>query len=306
MGNDMEKVLSGKPIAALVKATIKDLVAEYSIKPRMCLIQLGEDPASAFYVQNIVSNASRLGCEIEYAKLPGSTAQEILLDAIQAANADPSIHGIMLQKPLPSHIDDALAGAAIDPGKDIDCLNPLNLGKLVREEDCFLPCTPLAVICTLRHYRIPTQGRHAVIIGRSPVVGKSLANLLLWKKPWANASVTVCHSRSQDLSSFTSQADILVAAMGKAEFVTADMVGQNSVLIDVGINEVPGLEGETRYVGDIDYNGCFEKASALTPVPGGIGSVTTSLLFLNLVKACLAQQGTNKSIDDFLDIIFKD
>lgn len=218
---------------------------------------------------------------------------------------DPFIHGIMLQKPLPPQIPDAETGARIDPAKDIDCLNPINLGRIILGQDALLPCTPLAVLCTLRHYRVPVVGKHVVIIGRSAIVGKPLANMLLWKKPWADASVTVCHSRSANLEDITRSADIIVAALGRPAFLKADMIKNNSVLIDVGINEVKKPDGSLGYVGDIDYNSCFDKALAITPVPGGIGSVTTSLLFLNLLKACLGTMGVNKDVDCFLDFIFK-
>ena len=300
----MDKVLSGKPIAALIKTALKDLIAEQDIKPRMALIQVGSDPAADYYVQNIVSNGSKLGCTVDLDTLSAETSQAELLDRITKANVDPCIHGIMLQKPLPDWIDDTAVGCAITPEKDIDCLNPVNLGKIVLEADSLVPCTPLAVLCTLRYYQIPVQGRHVVIIGRSAIVGKPLANLFLWKKTWANASVTICHSRSQDLTAITQTADILVAALGKPEFVTMDMVRNGSVLIDVGINAKNDASGKLAYVGDIDYNPCLDKAAAITPVPGGIGSVTSSLLFLNLVKACLLQGGVNKNIDDFIGLIF--
>lgn len=302
----MEKVLYGKPLAALIRARIKELIAEHGLAPRMRLIQTGNDPAASYYVQNIVSSGSKLGCEVQLASLPANVGQAELLSLIAAANAEPQTHGIMLQKPLPRQIDDALAGASIDPAKDIDCLNPVNLGRILLGEDSLLPATALAVLCTLGHYRVPVAGQHVVIIGRSAIVGKPLANMLLWKKPWANASVTICHSRSANLEELTRGADILVAALGQAEFVQPEMIKNNSVLIDVGINEQKRADGKPGYVGDIDYNACYGKALAITPVPGGIGSVTTSLLFLNLLKAALAAQGINKTVDDFLDFIFKE
>lgn len=302
----METLLSGKPIATLIRGKIKELIAEHGIRPTMQLIQSGHDPASAYYVQNIVSTGTKLGCEVQLHNLPADIGQSELMAIIASANADPAIHGIMLQKPLPRHLDDAQAGESIDPSKDIDCLNPVNLGRIILSQDALTPCTPMAVLCTLRHYKVPVAGKHAVIIGRSAIVGKPLANMLLWKKAWADASVTVCHSRSENLADLTQTADILIAALGRAEFVTADMIKKNSVLIDVGINEKIGADGKTGYVGDIDFNSCAAKALAITPVPGGIGSVTTSLLWLNLLKAALGAQGTNKNIDDFLDFIFRE
>lgn len=302
----MEKILSGKPLAKLIRSRVKELIAEHGLSPKMLLIQTGSDPASAYYVQNIVSSGAKLGCDVRLMNLPEDISQAYLQELIASANDDPDIHGIMLQKPLPHHLDEALAGENISPDKDIDCLNPVNQGRIVLNQDALPPCTPLAVLCTLRYYGIPVAGKHTVIIGRSAVVGKPLANMLLWKKSWANASVTVCHSRSENLGELTRSADILIAALGKAEFLKPDMIKNNSVLIDVGINAHNSADGKGSFVGDIDYNACFDKALAITPVPGGIGSVTTSLLWLNLLKAALAAKGTNKKIDDFLDFIFKD
>jgi len=302
----MEKILKGKPIASRIRKTIKELIVEHGLEPSMLLIQTGDDPASAYYVQNIISSGAKLGCKVELKNLPANLSAQDLKDVIAQANADPSIHGIMLQKPLPTQIPDAEAGTWIDPNKDIDSLNPTNLGKFILSMDSLLPCTPTAVLCTLRHYEIPVKGKHVLIIGRSSIVGKPLANMLLWKKPWADASVTVCHSRTENLNEMIQSADIVVAAIGVPNFVKADMIKKNAVLLDVGINEIINPDESQGYVGDIDYNSCFDKALAITPVPGGIGTVTTSLLFLNLLKASLAAKGTNKNIDDFLDLIFEE
>jgi methylenetetrahydrofolate dehydrogenase (NADP+) / methenyltetrahydrofolate cyclohydrolase len=302
----MEKILSGKPISAKIRKVIRELIATHGLTPKMRLIQVGSDPASDFYVQSIVKRGGKLGCEVDLLSLPEGAGQNELLEHITAANEDDSVHGIMVQKPLPKHIDDSKIGSGISPDKDIDCLNPVNLGKIILQEDSLLPATPFAVLCTLKHYKAGVQGSHALIIGRSNIVGKPLANILLWKKSYANASVTVCHSRSENMADLLRSADIVIAALGKAEFVTADMVKEKSILIDVGINEKTDAAGKTSYVGDVDYNSCFDKALAITPVPGGIGSVTTSLLFLNLCKACLASGGINKSVDDFLALIFND
>lgn len=303
----MEKVLKGKPIASRIQKKIKELFVEYDINPSILLIQTGDDPASAYYVKNIiVSCGTKLGCVFDFKNLPGDVSAQDLKEVIEKANANPDVHGIMVQKPLPAHISDAEAGTWIDPNKDIDSLHPTNLGKIILSMDSLLPCTPMAVLCTLRHYKIPVKGKHVVIIGRSSIVGKPLANMLLWKKPWADATVTVCHSRSENLNEMIKSADIVVAALGVPNFVKADMIKKNAVLIDVGINEITKADGSQRYVGDIDYKSCFDKALAITPVPGGIGTVTTSLLFLNLLKASLAAKGTNKNIDEFLDLIFEE
>ncbi|MDP2173718.1 MAG: bifunctional 5,10-methylenetetrahydrofolate dehydrogenase/5,10-methenyltetrahydrofolate cyclohydrolase [Candidatus Cloacimonadaceae bacterium] len=302
----MEKILSGKPIASAIKTHIKTLCHELDIHPAMLLIQVGTDPASDYYVQSIVKNGEKLGLEISLTKLHVSVSQSELLAIIEAANQDPSIDGIMLQKPLPKHIDDIAAGMAIAPGKDIDSLNPGNLGKILLETDSLLPNTPAAVYATLKYYQVPVQGKHVVIIGRSSIVGKPLANMLLWKNSNANATVTVCHSKSENLSGITQSADILIAAIGKANFVSADMIKKDAILIDVGINEVFDASGKQSYVGDIDYNSCFCKALAITPVPGGIGVITSALLMYNLLKTRLIKLNQNKSIDDFLRIIFSD
>lgn len=302
----MEKILSGKPVAKLIKAALTDLIAPSGFQPRMLLIQLGSDPAAAYYVQNIIGNGAKLGCQVELLSLPETTSQADLLARIAAANLDSAIHGIMIQKPLPAQIDDNAIGQAVAPDKDIDCLNPANLGKIVMELDGLLPCTPLAVLCALRYHQVPVQGAHALIIGRSAIVGKPLANMLLWKKPQGNASVTICHSRSKNLTELCQTADIVIAAIGKAGFVTADMIKPGAVLIDVGINEVSGPDGKPGYVGDVDFNSCQDKALAITPVPGGIGTITSALLFFNLVKAGLASRGINKSVDEFLGFIFNE
>lgn len=300
----MEKILSGKPIASAIKSFVGSYCAEHELRPVMALFQVGNDPASEYYVQSIVKNGAKMGCEVRLETLPLSIGESDLLALINEANADASVHGIMIQKPLPGHIDETKVGENVSPAKDIDCLNPTNLGRIMADIPCLLPCTPTAVYVMLGYYGIPVQGRKVVILGRSTTVGKPLANMLLWKRDTANATVTICHSRSANLAEITASADILVAAIGSPQFVKADMVKESSVLIDVGINEVTGDDGKPKYVGDIDYNSCFAKALAITPVPGGIGTVTSALLFLNLTQACMNRDGSNKSIDDFLPLIF--
>ena len=210
----------------------------------------------------------------------------------------------MIQKPLPKSFSDTLINESVNPDKDLDALNPLNLGKIMMESDGFLPCTPAAVYYTMKYYGINPEGQKLVILGRSNVVGKPLANMLLWKK--MNATVTVCHSRTRDLAEICREADILISAIGVANFVTVDMVKKSTILLDVGINEITDATGKAVYVGDMDYNALYDKSLAITPVPGGIGRITTSLLYLNLVKACLLSQGINKSIDEYIDIIFSE
>lgn len=300
----MDLILSGKALATAVKSAAAKLISEHSLQPRMCLIQIEGDPASDYYVDSIVKNSAKLGCEVKLNRLPRNTGQTELIQILNEANADPSIHGIMIQKPLPRHIDEMAVNLGIAPDKDIDSISPQNLGKILLETDGFLPCTPLAVYLLMRYYRIDPQDKNLVILGRSAVVGKPLANILLWKKEFANATVTVCHSKTKNLPEITTTADILISAIGRANFVQPEMIKAGAVLLDVGINEFTNPEGKVTYVGDIDYAACSDKASAITPVPGGIGTVTTSLLYLNLVKAALASKNINKNIDDFIAVIF--
>jgi len=300
----MEKVLNGKPVAQLINRTCSSLIANYGLKPQMVLIQVGDDPASTYYVQSIINSGKKLGCFCQMKILPDNISEQELLAILNEANHNPDVNGIMLQKPLPKHINESKVNSAINPEKDLDCLHPLNLGKIMMEEEGFLPCTPAAVLFCMLYYGIETQGKHIVILGRSNVVGKPLANILLWKRNFANATVTVCHSKTNNLAEFTKEADILITAIGKAEFVTPEMVKENAIILDVGINEIKLANGKSNYVGDVNYNLCYDKALAITPVPGGIGRITTSVLFLNLVDACLKSRNTNKSIDEYIHLIF--
>ncbi|MDI3503247.1 MAG: methylenetetrahydrofolate dehydrogenase / methenyltetrahydrofolate cyclohydrolase [Candidatus Cloacimonadota bacterium] len=300
----MDKILKGKAIAVAINQASKALIEEFDLQPKMRLIQVGEDPASSYYVQSIIKNAAKLGCAVELMSLDKDCSQDELLRIIKVANSDPHIQGIMLQKPLPKRFDDSLINISIHPDKDIDALHPLNLGKILIEEDGFLPNTPAAVFYTLKYYRIDPQGKNLVILGRSNVVGKPLANMLLWKKPYANATVTVCHSRTENLKEICQGADILISAIGRAHFVTPDMIKDGVILIDVGINKFTQADGSISYVGDVDYDACYNKASALTPVPGGVGRITTSLLYLNLVRASLIDRKVNKNVDEYIDLVF--
>lgn len=302
----MDKELSGKPIANAINKVSKTLVTEHSLKPKMLLIQIGEDPASAYYVHSIIRTAAKLGCEAELLRLDNTCNQHELIKIISKANIDASIHGIMIQKPLPRDIDDSVVNLTINPDKDLDALNPLNLGKILMENEAFLPCTPAAVYYTMKYYGIDPQGRNTVILGRSNVVGKPLANMLLWRRPFANATVTICHSKTKDLASICRNADILISAIGKAKFVGAEMVKDNAILIDVGINELIDADGNVSYVGDIDFEACYSKSYRISPVPGGIGRITTSLLYLNLVKANLIALKVNKNVDEYIDTIFSE
>jgi methylenetetrahydrofolate dehydrogenase (NADP+)/methenyltetrahydrofolate cyclohydrolase len=302
----MSLKLSGKTIAAAINKASKAIIAEHGLKPKMLLIQVGEDPASSYYVQSIVNTAPKLGCEADLLTLAPDCGEEHLLRIVAEANSNPGIHGIMIQKPLPNEIDDSKVNLMIDPDKDLDALHPINLGKILMEKEAFLPCTPAAVYYTMKYYQIDAAGKNTVILGRSNVVGKPLANMLLWKRPCANATVTVCHSKTKGLAGICAAADILISAIGRASFVRQDMVKAGAVVIDVGINEITDAEGKQAYVGDVDYDACAEKVAAITPVPGGIGRITTAVLYSNLVKANLLAARINKNVDEYIDMIFSE
>lgn len=300
----MEKILSGLAVAKQIKARLSAFIGDHSLEPRMALVQIGSDPASGFYVQNIIKQAAKLGCKVELTELPESTEEQTLLQLIDRLNSDVSVDGIMIQKPLPRHISDRLVNQAVAPEKDIDAVNPVNLGLLMMESPGFIPCTPYAVYLMMRFYGIDASGRKLCIIGRSNVVGKPLAAIMLSKKPFCNATVTVCHSKTRNLPEIVRESEIVVAAIGVPAFVSGEWISPGTILIDVGINEVQGSDGKPVFIGDIDYNGCLDKALALTPVPGGVGSVTTAVLLMNLVKATLLNRKLNKLVDGFDDLIF--
>jgi len=290
----MEKILSGKPISKYLQNKILEDKPIDCI-PTMALIMVGADPASDYYVQNILRQAERLGLEIKLHKQRDNISTADLVNIIKSYNVDSSIHGIMIQKPLPHSITEQEINNCIDPTKDVDGIHPLNLGKLFLSEDALAPNTAVAVIELIKYYGIDTNGKHVVIIGRSAVVAKPLAGFLLQKCSYGNATVTICHSYTDNLSSITSTADILIAAIGKANFVTPEMIKENAICIDVGINMINDTDKGIVFVGDIDYQSCFAKVSAITPVPGGIGSITTSVLLSNLVKAAVNQVSKKNS-----------
>lgn len=281
----MEKILKAKP---LIKDKYQDLKTEIEKLNEpliMKVIRLSEDPASAFYVQNILNRGKKLGVVVDLITMEETTTQQELVQLIESFNRDESVAGIMLQKPLPKHIDESVINSLIKSTKDVDGFHPQNLGKLVLEQDGLFPCTATACLTMMEYYGIETSGKNIVVLGRSAIVGKPLANMLLRKDKTGNATVTVCHSRTNNLKEITKQADILIAAIGKANFVKQDFLSKDCVVIDVGINEVFDATGTASYVGDVDYENVFEKVSAITPVPGGIGSVTTYELFKNLLKS---------------------
>ena len=284
----MEKILSGKKVSKKILSELKEKVSKLSenrIHPKLSIFMIGDNSAAEYYSQNIIKKAGKIGIQTELLQLAFEIKEKELIDKIKLANRNPEIYGIILQMPLPKHIQGDKIILEISPQKDIDGMHPLNAGKLLLGKDCFIPCTPAAVLELLKFYQIETDGKKIVIIGRSNIVGKPLANLLLRKNKYANATVTICHSHTKNIEKITKSADILIAAIGKANFVTAKMIKKNSILIDVGINEIKTNDANGyKFVGDILYEDVFEKAKAITPVPGGIGSITTATLLSNVVK----------------------
>ena len=276
----MAIIINGKELAARVRANLKievDGLKEKGIFPKLAVIMVGNDSASAVYVRNKSKACNEIGVEFEEFLLPENTTREELLNLIEELNNRKDVNGILLQSPIPKHLDIREAFNAIDYKKDVDGFHPINVGKLAIGEDCFVSCTPTGVMRMLEEYKIDIEGKHAVVIGRSNIVGKPLAQCLLNK----NATVTICHSRTKNLGEITKQADILVAAIGKPKFVIADMVKEGAVVIDVGINR----NEDGKLVGDVDYQNVESKAAYITPVPGGVGPMTIAMLMENVVKS---------------------
>ncbi len=292
--NQEDKLIDGKIVSNQVKEEVREetekLIAR-GIKPGLIVVLVGEDPASAVYVRNKSKACEKAGIVSETIKLPEDTSEEDLLNLIEQLNKDPQYHGILVQLPLPDHINETKVIELINPLKDVDCFHPVNVGKLVSGQPYVLPCTPAGILRLLQANDISTEGKHVVIIGRSNIVGKPLANLLIQKSPQANSTVTVVHSRTKNIAHYTRQADILIAAMGKANFVTEDMIKENVVIIDVGINRI-SADNEKGYIlaGDVDFNNVLPKVSKITPVPGGVGPMTIAMLLKNTLAAAEYQE----------------
>jgi methylenetetrahydrofolate dehydrogenase (NADP+)/methenyltetrahydrofolate cyclohydrolase len=269
--------IDGKQHAANLRASVKASVEGLGQAPSLAVVLVGEDPGSLAYIKGKEAAAKEVGIRFELHALPEAATQDEVLTLLDKLNADKNINGIIVQQPLPKHIDKNTIVNAVAPIKDVDCLHPFNVGKVLTGQDGVLPCTPAGVVYMLKNEGIIMEGRNCVIIGRSDIVGKPLALLMLRE----NATVTVCHSRTADLPAVCRQADILVAALGKAKFVTADMIKEGAVVVDVGINRLSGK----KICGDVDYTSCFDKASYITPVPGGVGPMTVAYLMDNCVKA---------------------
>ena len=291
----MPTFIDGKTIAARSQASTADEIARLrarGITPGLAVVLLGDHPASRAYVRSKDKTCRELGMYSRKLELPASTTQEELLHLIAGLNADPAIHGILVQSPPPRHIDEAAVVRAIDPRKDVDGFHPLNVAALAMEDpSALVPCTPLGCLELLRAYDIPTRGARAVVVGRSLIVGKPMAMLLLAKG--ADATVTVAHSRTADLAAVCREADILVAALGRPKFLGAEHVRDGTVVIDVGINRVedPADPRGYRLVGDVDFDAVAPKCRAITPVPGGVGPMTIAMLMGNTVRACRALTG---------------
>ncbi len=284
------KLIKGKEIAEQIRAEIKQdvdsLKSEKGITPGLVTILVGENPASQSYVRAKQKTAHDLGYYSVQDNQPADISEEDLLALIEKYNQDEKIHGILVQLPLPKHVDEGKVLYAIDPDKDVDGFHPVNVGRMVVGEPAYLPCTPYGIQQMLIRSGTQTEGAEVVVVGRSNIVGKPIANMLLQKGEGANATVTLCHTRTKDLATHTKRADILIVAAGVPKAVTADMVKPGAVVIDVGVNEVGKTEeGKRILVGDVDFEPIKEVASAITPVPGGVGPMTITMLMLNTLQA---------------------
>ncbi len=284
------KIISGVEIAKQIRQELKDEVKElkekHGVTPGLVTILVGENPASVSYVTAKQRTAHELGFHSIQDNQPEDISEEDLLNLIDKYNKDEAIHGILVQLPLPKHIDESKVLYAISPDKDVDGFHPVNVGKMVIGEPCFLPCTPHGILEMLIRANVETSGAEAVVVGRSNIVGKPIANLMLQKRPGGNATVTICHTRTKDMAFHTKRADILIVAAGRPKVITADMVKEGVVVIDVGVNRIGKTpEGKAILCGDVDFDAIKEKASAITPVPGGVGPMTITMLMKNTVQA---------------------
>jgi methylenetetrahydrofolate dehydrogenase (NADP+)/methenyltetrahydrofolate cyclohydrolase len=285
------QIIDGNKIAAQIRGELeKEIIAlkeKHGVIPGLAVVLVGENPASQQYVKNKNKAAHEIGIYSEQHNLSKDTPEAELLALVGKLNADPKIHGILVQLPLPKHINEKKVLLLIDPEKDVDGFHPMNLGRMMVGDPAYLPCTPHGVVKMLAYSGVKPSGKHVVVVGRSNIVGKPVANMLVQKAEGADATVTICHSRTKDLPSVTRQADILIAAMGQPEFVTAEMVKPGAVVIDVGVNRVddPSNPKGFRWVGDVKYEEVAAKASAISPVPGGVGPMTITMLLYNTVQS---------------------
>ena len=282
-------LLKGKPVSDSIRLSLEPRVQsliEIGIVPKLAAIIVGDDPASQVYVRNKARAFRKLSCESQTYQLDSKSSEENVLTLIDRLNNDPSIHGILMQLPLPNHLDSKTILHTVSPNKDVDGFHPENLGLLLEGNPNFIPCTPHGVLEILRHYDIPVSGRHAVIVGRSNIVGKPMFALLAQKFEMGNATVTICHTGTKDLAAYTKQGDIIIAAAGSPNMITGDMIKEGADIIDVGINRVDD-DSEKGYtlVGDVNTESVMGIANSVTPVPGGVGPMTITMLLVNTVKS---------------------
>ncbi len=282
----MSIILSAKPVVQAMKNQLKEEVSQLKtagVIPTLGIIRVGNRPDDIYYENSIIKNCQSVGIEAKTYTLDLEIEMEAFTKVLRQVNEDSSVHGILIFRPLPKQLDENVIKYIIDPNKDIDCMSPLNMVKVLEGDmQGLVPCTPAAVMETLKHYEIKLQGTNVVIMGRSLVVGKPLSMMLLQE----NATVTICHSKTKDMQGISRQADIIVAAMGKAKLVDENYITENSVVIDVGINDA----GDGKICGDVDYDAVVDKVRSITPVPGGIGSITTAILLKHVVVACKKKQ----------------
>jgi len=290
------KIINGAEIAAQIREEIKQEVlqlrAKHNLVPGLVTVLLGSDPGSLSYISGKEKTAKELGFYSERIDLPETTSQKDLLVLVDKLNKDTKIHGLLVQIPLPKHIDENEVLYAINPKKDVDGFHPVNVGKLMIGDADYLPCTPAGIQQLLIRSGVQIDGAEVVVIGRSNIVGKPIANILMQKNKGANATVTLCHTHTRDLAFHTRRADILIVAAGKPKAVTADMIKEGAVVIDVGVNQIgTSKSGKRILVGDVDFDTVKEKASMITPVPGGVGPMTITMLMLNTLKAAKIAAG---------------
>ncbi len=284
-------IIEGKKIAETIRAELAEeitsLKAQHHVTPGLAVVLVGENPASQVYIKMKNKACHEIGIYSEQHTLSADTSEADLLQLVNDLNHDDKIHGILVQLPLPDHIDEHKVLNTILPEKDVDGFHPVNMGKLLIGEPGFKPCTPYGVQKMLEYSNVQVEGAHVVVVGRSNIVGKPVASILMQKQKGANATVTVCHSRTQDLPAVTRQADILIAAIGKPECITADMVNEHAVVIDVGVNRVddPSRKKGYRLVGDVKFDEVSQKCKAISPVPGGVGPMTITMLLYNTVES---------------------
>lgn len=290
------KIIDGKQVAAEIRAELKKEVENLKtqgIVPGLGVILVGDNPASKSYVTAKEKACAEAGIFSDDNRLPDTTTQKELLGLVKRMNSDPKINGILVQLPLPKHLNEVEVLLAINPDKDVDGFHPVNVGRMVLGQKAFLPCTPHGIVQLLVRSGVRLKGAHVVVVGRSNIVGKPLANMLIQKNEKANATVTICHTGTEDIGYFTRQADVVVAAAGHPNTITADMIREGAVVIDVGVNRIndPSKKAGFRLVGDVDFENVSKKAALITPVPGGVGPMTITMLLYNTVEAAKKSRG---------------